>query len=53
MNEWKQLLLYLYLCILEGKKLVLAFSNFLIIKKLEIDFTKRFKHDKNKSLIVY
>ena len=52
MNEWKQLLLYLYLCILEGEKLELAFSNFLTIKKLELDFTKRFKHDKNKSQIL-
>ena len=25
--EWKQLLLYLYLCILEGKKLELDFTN--------------------------
>ena len=47
MNEWKQLLLYFYLCILEGKELELTFSNFLTIKKLELDFTNRFNHNKN------
>ena len=40
-------LLYLYLCILEGKKLELTFSNFLTIKKLELDFTSPFNHGKN------
>ena len=44
MNEWKQLLLYLYLCILEGKKLELTFSNFLTNKKLELDFANFFNH---------
>ena len=54
MNEWKQLLLYMHLCILEGKRLELTFSNFLTIKKLELDFTNRFNHDKNnKHWIVY
>ena len=47
MNEWKQLLLYLYLCILQGKKLDLTFSNFLTYKKLELDFTNLFNHGKN------
>ena len=47
MNEWKQLLLYLYLCALEGKKLELTFSKFLTIKKLELDFTTLFNHGKN------
>ena len=36
-----------YICILEGKKLELTFSNFLTIKKLEWDFTNLFNHDKN------
>ena len=44
MNEWKQLLLSLYLCILEGKKLELTFSNFLTNKKLELDFANFFNH---------
>ena len=47
MNEWKQLLLYLYLCILQVKKLDLTFSNFLTYKKLELDFTNLFNHGKN------
>ena len=47
MSEWKQLTLYWYLCILEGKKHELTFSNFLTIKKLELDFTNLFNHDKN------
>ena len=47
MNQWKQLLLYLYLCILEREKLELNFSNFLTIKKLELDFTNLFNHSKN------
>ena len=47
MNEWKQLLLYFYLCILEGKELELTFSNFLTIKKLELDFTNSFEHGEN------
>ena len=46
MNEWKQLLLYLFLCILQGKKLELTFSNFLTIKKFELDFTNLFNHGK-------
>ena len=46
-----QLLLYLYLCILEGKKLELTFSNFLTIKKLELDFTNLFNHDKKNRLL--
>ena len=36
----KQLLLYLYLSILKGKKLELTFSNFLTIKKIEFRFHK-------------
>ena len=51
MNEWKQLLLYFYLCILEGKKLELAFSNFLTIKKFELDFTNFFNHGKKQSTL--
>ena len=47
MNEWKQLLLYFYLRIIEGEKLELTFSNFLTIKKLELDFTNLFNHGKN------
>ena len=47
MNERKQLLLRLYLCILEGKKLDLTLSYFLTIKKLELDFTNLFDHGKN------
>ena len=47
MNERKNLLLYLYLCILEGKKLELTFSNYLTVKKLELDFTNLFNHGKN------
>ena len=47
MNEWKQLLLYLYLSILEEKKLELTFSNYLTIKKLELNFIKPFNHGKN------
>ena len=46
MNEWKQLLLYLFLCILKGRKLELTFSNFLIIRKLELDFTNYFNYGK-------
>ena len=48
MNERKNLLLYLYLCILEGKKLELTFSNSLLtIKILELDFTSLFNHGRN------
>ena len=47
MTEWKQLLLYLYLCLLEGKKLELTFLNSLAIKILQLDFTSLFNHDKN------
>ena len=47
MSEWKQLLLYLHLCVLEGKKLESTFSNFLTIKILELDFTSLFNHGKN------
>ena len=47
MNEWKQLLLCLYLSILEEKKLELTFSNYLTIKKLELNFIKPFNHGKN------
>ena len=51
MNEWKQLLLYFYLCILEGKKLELTFSNFLTIKTFELDFTNFFNHGKKQSTL--
>ena len=47
MSEWKQFTLYGYLCILEEKKHELTFSNFLTIKKLELDFTNLFNHGKN------
>ena len=43
----KQLLLYLYFCILEGKKLELTFSNLLTIKKLKLHLTNLFNHSKN------
>ena len=51
MNEWKQLLLYLYLYILKGKKFELTFSNFLTIKKRELDFTNLYNHDKKQSTL--
>ena len=47
MNEWEQLLLSLYLCILGGENLESTFPNFITIRKLEVYFTNLFNNGKN------